>query len=149
MRNIYIVANCAIHICIATGCFSVFIINMTGFSKKLCINSIVDKEKRKKKSASELLKGMCYSHFGNGSISITQKRFLNDNNKVNPLSEIFLNTIIRFAHASEHCKTYHISVSRNSPSSFEFCQITLLCGQQLKLDVLSQLVNTYIHYFKP
>ena len=37
----------AINICIATGCFSVFIINILCFSKKQCINSNVDKEYRK------------------------------------------------------------------------------------------------------
>ena len=36
-----------IHICIATGCFSVLIINTRSFSKKQCINSNIDKEYRK------------------------------------------------------------------------------------------------------
>ena len=149
--------SCVILIFIATGCFSVFIFKMISFSKALgCsarrwqplhrLANLIDKIEIR--NLHILLKGMCYSHFGNGSISITQKRFLNDNNKVNPLSENFLNTIFRFAHASEHCKTYHISVSRNSLSSLEFSQITLLCQQLLKLDVLSWMVNTSIHYFK-
>ena len=53
-----------------------------------------------------LLKGMCYSHFGNGvrngaSISIMQWGFLNDNYKVNPVGQWqhILITVMGFAHA--------------------------------------------------